>query len=145
MKLSPKFILALLLQMQSYSLIENAINFSTSNISHSPRQLSELSSDSNQRSSVDGQSVSYDSVRSLSVSDVELGLKLVTESNSINYRLRRISEINDSLKDVMQKFLVLRENSLVLDQSKSFYSDKDPHYSITCSDYYVFALRRILI
>ena len=75
----------------------------------------------------------------------ELGLKLVTESNSNNYRLRRIIEINDSLKDVMQKFLVLRENSLVLDQSKSFYSDKDPHYSITCSDYYVFALRRILI
>ena len=33
----------------------------------------------------------------------------------------------------------------VLDQSKSFYSDKDPHYSITCSDYYVFALRHILI
>ena len=94
---------------------------------------------------MDGQSVSYDSVRSLSVSDVELGLKLVTESNSNNYRLRRIIEINDSLKDVMQKFLVLRENSLVLDQSKSFYSDKDPHYSIICSDYYVFALRRILI
>ena len=138
MKLSPKFILAFLLLMLSFSVSGNAMR-------DSPCQLSELSSDSNQRSSVDGQSVSYDSVRSLSVSDVELGLKLVTESNSNNYRLRRIIEINDSLKDVMQKFLVLRENSLVLDQSKSFYSDKDPHYSITCSDYYVFALRRILI
>ena len=131
--------------MLSFSVSGNAMNFSTCIFSDSPCQLSELSSDSNQRSSVDGQSVSYDSVRSLSVSDVELGLKLVTESNSNNYRLRRIIEINDSLKDVMQKFLVLRENSLVLDQSKSFYSDKDPHYSITCSDYYVFALRRILI
>lgn len=90
-------------------------------------------------------SVSYDNSQSLTISDVELGFKLVTESNSNNYRLRRIIEINDSLKDVMHKFLVLRENSLVLDQSKSFYSDKDPHYSITCSDYYVFALRHILI
>ena len=70
------------------------MNFSTCIFSDSPCQLSELSSDSNQRSSVDGQSVSYDSVRSLSVSDVELGLKLVTESNSNNYRLRRIIEIN---------------------------------------------------
>ena len=122
MKLSPKFILAFLLLMLSFSVSGNAMNFSTCIFSDSPCQLSELSSDSNQRSSVDGQSVSYD-----------------------NYRLRRIIEINDSLKDVMQKFLVLRENSLVLDQSKSFYSDKDPHYSITCSDYYVFALRRILI
>ena len=145
MKFSPKFILAFLLLMLSFSVSGNAVNFSPRIFSDSPCQLSELSSDSHQRSSVDGQSVSYDSVRSLSVSDVELGLKLVTESNSNNYRLRRIIEINDSLKDVMHKFLVLRENSLVLDQSKSFYSDKDPHYSITCSDYYVFALRHILI
>ena len=145
MKFSPKFILAFLLLMLSFSVSGNAVNFSPRIFSDSPCQLSELSSDSHQRSSVDGQSVSYDSVRSLSVSDVELGLKLVTESNSNNYRLRRIIEINDSLKDVMHKFLVLRENSLVLDQSKSFYSDKDPHYSIICSDYYVFALRRILI
>ena len=145
MKLSLKFILAFLLLMLSFSVSGNTVNFSPRIFSDSTCQLSELSSDSNQRSSVDGQSVSYDSVRSLSVSDVELGLKLVTESNSNNYRLRRIIEINDSLKDVMHKFLVLRENSLVLDQSKSFYSDKDPHYSITCSDYYVFALRHILI
>ena len=117
MKLSPKFILAFVLLMLSFSMGGNAMNFSAyaSNCEASCQ------------------------------SDVELGFKLVTESNSNNYRLRRIIEINDSLKDVMHKFLVLRENSLVLDQSKSFYSDKDPHYSITCSDYYVFALRHILI
>ena len=69
----------------------------------------------------------------------------VTETSSNNYRLRRIIEINDSLKDIINKFFLLRENSLVLDQSKSYYSDKDPHYSIICSEYYVFALRRILI
>ena len=145
MKFSPKFILAFLLLMLSFSVSGNAVNFSPRIFSDSPCQLSELSSDSHQRSSVDGQSVSYDSVRSLSVSDVELGLKLVTESNSNNYRLRRIIESNDFFKDVMYKFFLLRENSLVLDQSKSYYSDKDPHYSIICSDYYVFALRRILI
>ena len=145
MKLSLKFILAFLLLMLSFSVSGNTVNFSPRIFSDSTCQLSELSSDSNQRSSVDGQSVSYDSVRSLSVSDVELGLKLVTESNSNNYRLRRIIEINDSLKDIINKFFLLRENSLVLDQSKSYYSDKDPHYSIICSEYYVFALRRILI
>ena len=143
MKLSPKFILAFVLLMLSFSMGGNAMNFSAyaSNYEASC-QLSESSSDVNRNSSVDNQSVSYDNSQSLTISDVELGFKLVTESNSNNYRLRRIIEINDSLKDVMQKFLV---NSLVLDQSKSFYSDKDPHYSITCSDYYVFALRHILI
>ena len=103
MKLSPKFILAFVLLMLSFSMGGNAMNFSAyaSNCEASC-QLSESSSDVNRNS-------------------------------------------YDSLKDVMHKFLVLRENSLVLDQSKSFYSDKDPHYSITCSDYYVFALRHILI
>ena len=145
MKLSPKFILAFLLLMLSFSVSGNTVNFSPRIFSDSSCQLSESSSDVNRNSSVDNQSVSYDNSQSLTISDVELGFKLVTESNSNNYRLRRIIEINDSLKDVMHKFLVLRENSLVLDQSKSFYSDKDPHYSITCSDYYVFALRHILI
>ena len=144
MKLSPKFILAFVLLMLSFSMGGNAMNFSAyaSNCEASC-QLSESSSDVNRNSSVDNQSVSYDNSQSLTISDVELGFKLVTESNSNNYRLRRIIEINDSLKDVMPVSL-LRENSLVLDQSKSFYSDKDPHYSITCSDYYVFALRHIL-
>ena len=54
MKLSPKFILAFLLLMLSFSVSGNAMNFSTCIFSDSPCQLSELSSDSNQRSSVDG-------------------------------------------------------------------------------------------
>ena len=145
MKLSLKFILVFILLMLSFSMGGNAMNFSAcvSNCETSC-QLSE-SSDINRNSSVDNQSVSYDKSQSFTISDVELGFKLVTESNSNNYRLRRIIEINDSLKDIMHKFFLLRENSLVLDQSKSFFSDKDPHYSITCSDYYVFALRHILI
>ena len=147
MKGSVRFILALVLLMLSYSIGGNAMDI-TSCVSKSECscQLSASTSDTNSDSSFKTHSLSYDrSSQTLSISDVELGFKSVTETSSNNYRLRRIIEINDSLKDVMHKFLVLRENSLVLDQSKSFYSDKDPHYSITCSDYYVFALRRILI
>ena len=117
MKGSVRFILAIVLLMLSYSIGGNAMNI-TSCISQSECscQLSESTSDTNSNS-----------------------------SSSNNYRLRRIIESNDFFKDVMYKFFLLRENSLVLDQSKSYYSDKDPHYSIICSDYYVFALRRILI
>ena len=133
--------------MLSFSISGNAMDFSTCISScESTCQFSESSSDNtNHRSSVGGHHVDYDNTQSLSISDVELGFKSVTETSSNNYRLRRIIEANDSLKDVMHKFFLLRENSLVLDQSKSYYSDKDPHYSIICSDYYVFALRRILI
>lgn len=141
----PKFIVTFFLLMLSFSISGNAGNSSCISVCSSSCQFSESTSESNQRSSVDSHSVSYDNSQSLSISDVELEAKPLTESIVNNYRLRRIIEINDALKDVIHKFFLLRENSLVLDQSKSYYSDKDPHYSIICSDYYVFALRRILI
>ena len=153
MKGSVRFILAIVLLMLSYSIGGNAMNI-TSCISQSECscQLSESTSDTNSNSSFKTRSLGYDrSSQSLSISDGELGFKSVTETfkpvseTNSNYRLRRIIESNDFFKDVMYKFFLLRENSLVLDQSKSYYSDKDPHYSIICSDYYVFALRRILI
>lgn len=147
MKGSVRFILAIVLLMLSYSIGGNAMNI-TSCISQNECscQLSESTSDTNSNSSFKTRSLGYDrSSQSLSISDVELGFKSVTETSSNNYRLRRIIESNDFFKDVMYKFFLLRENSLVLDQSKSYYLDKDPHYSIICSDYYVFALRRILI
>ena len=146
MKVSPKFILAFFLLMLSFSISGIAGN-SSSCISAcaSSCQFSEATSVTNPSSSVNSHSVGYNHSQSLSISDVELGFKPITESNANNYRLRRIIEINDSLKDIIHKFFLLRENSLVLDRSKSYYSDKDPHYSIICSDYYVFALRRILI
>ena len=147
MKGSVRFILALVLLMLSYSMGGNAMDI-TSCVSNSESscQLSVSNADTNSNSSFKTRSLGFDrSSQSLSISDVELGFKSVTETSSNNYRLRRIIEANDSLKDVMHKFFLLRENSLVLDQSKSYYSDKDPHYSIICSEYYVFALRRILI
>ena len=147
MKGSVRFILALVLLMLSYSMGGNAMDITLCvSKSESSCQLSESNADTNSNSSFKTRSLGFDrSSQSLSISDVELGFKSVTETSSNNYRLRRIIEANDSLKDVMHKFFLLRENSLVLDQSKSYYSDKDPHYSIICSDYYVFALRRILI
>lgn len=146
MKVSLKFILAFFLLMLSYSISGNATNFSTCiSLSERSCQLSESSSEANRHSSVDSRTVGYDKSQSLSISDVELGFKPVSESYSSNYRLRRIVEENNSLQDVMHKFFLLRENSLVQGQSKVYYSDKDPHYSIICSDYYVFALRHILI
>ena len=98
--------------MLSFSVSGNTVNFSPRIFSDSTCQLSELSSDSNQRSSVDGQSVSYDSVRSLSVSDVELGLKLITESNSNNYRLRRIIELNDFFERFYAKVSRVKRKTL---------------------------------
>lgn len=134
MKLSLKFIVTFTLLMLSYSIKGSTMDFSNC-VSNSDCicQLSESFSDDTYHSSIDNHTLGADISHSLS------------ETYTNNYRLRRISEVNDFLKDVMHKFFLLRENSLVLDQSKSYYSDKDPHYSIICSDYYVFALRHILI
>ena len=112
MKSSPRFILACVLLMLSFSISGNATDFSTCISScESTCQFSESSSDNtNHRSSVGGHHVDYDNTQSLSISDVELGFKPVSETNS-NYRLRRIIEINDSLKDIINKFFLLRENS----------------------------------
>ena len=137
MKVSLKFILATILLMLSYSIGGNAMDFASCvSKCESSCQLSESSSDIKSNSSLNSRAVGFDkSSQSLTISDVELGFKSVSETSSNNYRLRRIIEVNDSLKDVMHKFSLLRENSLVLDQSKSYYSDKDPHYSIISSDY----------
>lgn len=77
--------------------------------------------------------------------DMELGNKSVTESYSFNcQRIRRDLETASFLKGI---YLILShyQNSLVLDQSKLYYSDKDPHYASFSSEYYVYTLRQILI
>lgn len=146
MKISAKFIVSFVLLMLFFSMSGNAMNFFTCvSDCASSCQFSESSSAIYHHSSLNDHSLGYDSSSSLSVSDIELGFKSVRESTLNHYHFRRILEINNSLKDLIHKFFLLRENSLVLDQSKFYYSDKDPHYSIICSDYYVFALRRILI
>ena len=74
-----------------------------------------------------------------------MGNKPITEIYSMNQqRLRRALEDNIFLRNIL---LVLsnHENLLVQDQSKLYYSDKDPYYAMTGSDYYIYTLRRILI
>ena len=147
MRFSVKFILAFVLLMLSYSMSNASMSLSTciSATKCSSSQLSEASSNIDTSFSFStSTSLGFDKSQSLSISDAEMAIKSVSEIYN-NYRLRRIIEANDLFKDVLHKFFLLRENILVLDQSKSYYSDKDPHYSTICSDYYVFALRRIFI
>lgn len=144
MKVSLKLILAFTFLMLSYSISGNAMSLdSCISKADCSCQLSQSSSDGQTDSSINANSLGVDKSQSLSISDVELGFKSLSETYSSNFRLRRFVETNEL--DTIHKFFLLRENLLVLDQSKSYYSDKDPHYSIICSDYYVFALRRILI
>lgn len=144
MKVSLKLILAFTFLMLSYSISGNAMSLdSCISKADCSCQLSQSSSDGQTDSSINANSLGVDKSQSLSISDVELGFKSLSETYSSNFRLRRFVETN--VLDTIHKFFLLREKLLVLDQSKSYYSDKDPHYSIICSDYYVFALRRILI
>lgn len=77
--------------------------------------------------------------------DVELGAKPISEIySSTQQRLRRVVEDNLLLRNI---FLILsnHENLLVHGRTKQYYSDKDPVYASTGSDYYIYTLRRILI
>lgn len=79
------------------------------------------------------------------ITDMELGSKPVSENNISNQqRLRRVLEDNLFLRNI---FLILsnHENLLVQGRAKLYYSDKDPYYSLTGCDYYIYTLRRILI
>ena len=98
------------------------------------------------KTSLNGDISYHNHLQALSVSDVELGNKPISElySSSHNQRLRRGIEVVDFLRDILQK-LCLRENLLFLDKSKSFHSDKDPIYAQSSCEYHIFALRRILI
>lgn len=146
MKYSLKFIVAFILLMLSFSMSGSAVNFGNCiPYSECACQLSEYSADNNSSTFANRTSCANKS-QDFSISDSDFGIKSAEAYSSINnYRLRRIIETNDSLKDVLYKFCLLRKNLPVLDQSKSYDSNKGPRYSITPSDYYVFALRRILI
>lgn len=145
MKTSVKFILTFVLLMLSFSISGNAMN-DTKDFSTSTCCISKSSSDGRIVTSLNGDISHHNALQALSVSDVELGAKPISETYSFSFsqRLRRVIEVSDFLRDIMQK-LCLRENLLVLDKSKSFHSDKDPVYAQSSCEYYIFALRRILI
>ena len=142
MKTSVKYLLMFILLLLSFSMRGNALN-----IDDSSATTCQVSESAKNAASLDSEDVAfYNRLHALSVSDVELGFKPISESHtpSHNQRMRRSMENFDSLKDIMHK-LCLRENLLVLDKSKSYHSDKDPYYAQSSSEYYIFALRRILI
>ena len=145
MKTSVKFILTFVLLMLSFSMSGNALNC-TKGFSASTCCISESSSTNRTKTSLNGDISYHNHLQALSVSDVELGNKPISElySSSHNQRLRRGIEVVDFLRDILQK-LCLRENLLFLDKSKSFHSDKDPIYAQSSCEYHIFALRRILI
>lgn len=147
MKTSVKSILMFILLMLSFSVSGSAWSLTERSGCNSICQVTS-SSDNHCSSSFDSQDMpGFNKSQSLSVSDVELGFKPISETYSYtnNLRLRRILELADAQKDVMYKFCLLRENQLVSDKSKSNYFDKDPHNASISCDYYIFALRRILI
>jgi hypothetical protein len=146
MKTSVRFILTFALLMLSFSMSGNAALNCTRGISVSTCCISESSSDDCTKTSLGGDISYHNNLQALSVSDVELGTKPMSElySSSHNQRLRRGIEVMDFLRNILQK-LCLRENLLFLDKSKSFHSDKDPIYAQSSCEYHVFALRRILI
>lgn len=109
-------------------------------------QISSFSTDENISASFNEDGLYYNRLQAFSISDVEMGVKPLTEtfSSSSSQRLRRVVEVSDFMKDIVHK-LCLRDNLLILDRSKFFYSDKDPgSFQIGC-EYYIFALRHILI
>lgn len=88
---------------------------------------------------------SFNDTNSAWSSDMELGSKPISEVYSLNLqRFRRGIETSSFLRDI---YLILSQyrNSLVLDQSRIYYSDKDPHYASFSSEYYIYTLRQILI
>ena len=147
MRTSVKFILMFVLLMLSFSISGNALNITECSYkSVNSCQVSASSLDTNYSYRYGSDITGFDKSQTLSVSDVELCFKPVSETySSNNLRLRRILEDSDLFKDTMRKWCLVRENLLVLDQSKSYYSDKDPHYASISCHYYIFALRRILI
>ena len=59
------------------------------------------------------------------------------------YRFRRAVETASVMRGLLM--ISSHHNLLVHDQSKLYYSDKDPHYTSFSSEYYIYTLRRIVI
>lgn len=105
------------------------------------------SADSPALSCISGDTVAGDDgVQTFSFSDMELGFKSVSETYSFcsSQRMRRAVEFLDVFKGFVHE-LCLRESLLVLNRSKSCYSNKKLYRAHAGCEYYVFALRRILI
>ena len=100
MRTSVKFILMFVLLMLSFSISGNALNITEcSHKSVNSCQVSASSLDANYSYRYGSDIIGFDKSQTLSVSDVELGFKPVSETySSNNLRLRRILEDSDLFK-----------------------------------------------
>ena len=84
--------------------------------------------------------------KTLTISYADLSIKGLSESlsHANHYRARRAAEYLSAVRDLLLH-LSIRENQLVTDRSKLFYSNTSHHCLSGVCDYYVYFLRRILI
>lgn len=137
-----KFIMAFLFLMLTSGIKTDALSTSVmSQISFAVIH-SELSEDSSPNE--DGYNVSSSWYRVSAIESSSTSFMDVMNMEH-HFHLRRITELSTSFKNAMYKLCLIREDIFTLDKSKFYYSNKTPHYVQTCSEYYIFALRRILI
>jgi len=148
MRTTVKTLLVFVLLALTYSLSSKAVNF-TGMVDKAAAACEVSASSSLGNASSDNVANHtkglFTNTKFMWATDAELGYKPISETYSLNhYRLRRGVETTSFLKDI---FLILsyHQNLLVLDQSKLYYSDKDPHYASFSSEYYIYTLRRIII
>lgn len=138
-----KFIMAFLFLMLTSGIKTDALSTSVMSQISSAVIHSELSEDSSHNKS------EYNNIFAgrAFFSDIEANSNSFMDVMNMehHFHLRRITELSTSFKDVMYKLCLIKEDALTLDKSKFYYSNKTPHYVQTCSEYYIFALRRILI
>lgn len=151
MKTSLKFILLSLLLVLALGMKSDVVDFAVVSEAHCTdsdntcEMLASSSVSASELSSTNVVDAFNDRMRLMSFSDMEMGFKLVTETYSFNgSRMRRAVETSDFFKHLVHG-LCLRENLLVLDKSMSCRLDKAPHSTQSSCDYYIFALRRIII
>lgn len=83
--------------------------------------------------------------RVFSLSDMERTRNVITTSSEYNqFRIRRIHETTTEIKDIVLQLSFL-ESLFTMDLSKTFHSDSYPKYAQMTCDYFIFALRHILI
>lgn len=133
MRTTVKTFLVFVLLMVTYSLSSRAVDFtgmvekaaSTCEVSASSSSLKNASSDNvanNTRSNL------FTNSKFMWTTDAELGNKPISERYSFNpYRFRRAVETASFMKGIL--LISSHHNLLVHDQSKLYYSDKDPHYT----------------
>lgn len=149
MRTTVKTFLVFMLLILMYSLSSSAVNFTgmvdkeaaVCKVSASSSSLRNVSSNN----AVNDAKSLFTNTKFMWSTDVELGNKPISERYSFNsQRFRRAMETSSFLRGI---FLILshHQDLLVHDQSKLYYSDKDPHYASFSSEYYIYTLRRIII